>query len=63
MKKDKLEKISFICYLAASVCFYISAFFSFISKSTGNSNGVVCLCLGSAFLCLASVNINKNRKE
>ena len=49
MKKDKSEKISFICFLVASICFYISGIIGIISKD--ESNWVVNLCLGSAFLC------------
>ncbi len=57
MKKDKSEKISFICYLIASVCFYISGILDIINK---DDNWVIGLCLGSAFLCLSTTHLNKN---
>ncbi len=61
MKKE--NKIVMICYMTASICFYISAIFCFISETTDNSRGIVSLCLGSTFLCLASVYINKDRNS
>ncbi len=61
MKKDKREKISFICFLTASICFYISAIFSFISGTT--DRGIVNLCLGSAFLCLSTTYWNKKEDK
>ncbi len=57
MEKNKREKISFICFLTASICFYISSIFCFISEN--NSKGIVTLCLGSAFLCLSTIHLNK----
>lgn len=61
MKKE--NKIVMICYLTASICFYISAIICFVSKSTNNSTGVLNLCLGSTFLCLSSVYSNKNKDK
>ncbi len=63
MKKDKREKISFVCFLTASICFYISAIFCFMSETTDNSTGVVNLCLGSAFLCLSTTHLNKKEDK
>ncbi len=63
MKKDKREKISFVCFLTASICFYISAIFCFMSATTENSKGVVNLCLGSAFLCLSTTHLNKKEDK
>ncbi len=62
-QKDKKEKIDFICFLVASIIFYIVAIINFIDKNT--STGVVFLCLGSAFLCLSSTHRNndKNNKK
>ena len=57
---NKKEKIAFICYLTASICFYISAIIGIFSKS---SNWVVNLCLGSAFLCLSTTRLNKNNND
>ncbi len=63
MKKEKREKISFVCFLTASICLYISAIFCFISDATDKSTGIINLCLGSTFLCLASVHINKTKDK
>ncbi len=62
-QKDNKEKITFICFLVASICFYISAIFCFISETTDNSRGVINLCLGSAFLCLSTTHLNKNQDK
>lgn len=61
MKKDKIEKISFICFLIASICFYIIGISNIISKD--GSSWVVNLCLGSAFLCLSTTHLNKDKKK
>ncbi len=58
MKKNNKEKLSFICYLVASICFYISSIIEIISK---DRNWVVNLCLGSAFLCLSTTHLNKDK--
>ncbi len=63
MKKDKREKISFVCFLTASICFYISAIFCFISETTDNSRAIVNLCLGSAFLCLSTTYLHKKEDK
>ena len=54
----KQEKISFICYLIASICFYISAILDIINKE---DNWVIGLCLGTAFLCLSSTHLSKDK--
>ncbi|MCC8105955.1 MAG: hypothetical protein LIO99_08135 [Clostridiales bacterium] len=56
----KRNKISAVLYFIASLCFYISAILNFISD--GNM-GVVYLCLGSTFLCLGAVRLNKDKDE
>lgn len=61
MKKEQREKISFICYLTASICFYVSGIIGVINKDGGN--WVVNLCLGSAFLCLSTTHLDKNDKK
>lgn len=61
MKKDKREKISSICFLVAAICYYISGIAGIFSKE--DNNWVVNLCLGSAFLCLSTTNLNKNKKK
>lgn len=59
--KEK-EKIAYYCYIVASICFYISAIIEFFSdESTGMA--VTHLCLGSAFLCLATTQINKKKDK
>ena len=61
MKKDKREKICFICFLAASICYYIISIVNFIDKNT--TAAVRFLCLGSSFLCLSTTHLNKNDKN
>ena len=56
--KMKKEKISFICYLIASICFYISAVLDIINKE---DNWVIGLCLGTVFLCLSSTHLSKDK--
>ena len=65
MKKEQnsKEKITFICFLIASICFYISAAFCFMDEATDSGMGVVNLCLGSAFLCLSSTHLNKKGEQ
>lgn len=60
MKNNK-DKIAFVCFLIASICFYISAIIGIFSK--GESNWVANLCLGSAFLCLSTTHLNKDKKD
>ena len=52
---EKWKKISFVCCLVASVCFYISGIIGLFDKD--GSNWVVNLCLGSAFLCLSTTHL------
>lgn len=58
----KKEKTSAVLYYIASFCFYVAAIINFTSNS-GNSMGVVWLCLGSTMLCLGSVWLNKIKKS
>lgn len=55
------NKTAFICSLAASICFYISAIIGI--AVTDNSSWVVNLCLGSAFLCISTVYLNKYKTK
>lgn len=55
------EKICFVCFFTASICYYIIAIMGIFSKN--DSNWVVSLCLGSAFLCLATTHINKDKDD
>lgn len=58
------KKIEGKVFYLVSVCFYIVALIHIISSDA--SDGVIWLCLGSAFLCLgvnATNKANKNGKE
>ncbi len=61
-EKNKLNKISFVCFLIASICFYISALFSFMDETT-ISRGVANIGLGSVFLCLSIAYLNKKEDK
>lgn len=61
MKKEKREKISFVCFLTASICFYIISIMNFIGKNT--STAVTFLCLGASFLCLSFTHFNKDKSN
>ena len=58
MKKDKSEKISFICFFFFSICYYSSGIIGIFIKD--ESNWLVNLCLESAFLCLSTTHLNKD---
>ena len=55
------EKIAFICFLTASICFYAIAVIGIICED--ESNWVVNLALGSAFLSISVTHLNKNKKS
>lgn len=60
-EKDKRDnKIVFILYTIASICFFISAVIGFIDR---NNMAVTQLCLGVCFLCLSSVYLKKYKDE
>lgn len=59
MKKNS-NKISGILFLTASICYFISAIFYFISKEI---MAVINLCLGACFLCLSLTHFNKDKKN
>lgn len=61
IKMEKREKISLVCYLIASICFYVGGIIGIFSKD--GSNWIVNLCLGSAFLCLSTAHLNKINKN
>lgn len=58
MKKNN-DKITGICFLIASILYFICAIIGFISK---DKMAVTHLCLGACFLCLSSTHFNKNKK-
>lgn len=60
-QKNNKEKITFICFLIASICFYIVSIMNFIDNNT--STAVIFLCLGSAFLCLSFTHLNKDKNN
>ncbi|MDE6434078.1 MAG: hypothetical protein K2L07_07585 [Lachnospiraceae bacterium] len=60
-RQNNKEKIAFICFLIASICFYISAAIGIISKD--GSNVVTNLCLGSTMLCLSTTYLNKDEDK
>lgn len=59
-KNKKENKIVFILYMVASMCFFISAILGFMDE---NNMAVTQLCLGACFLCLSSVHYTKYKDE
>lgn len=59
MKNNKENKIVSALNYFNAVCFYFVSIINFINKD--NNMGVVYLCLGSSFICLGSVWLNKNK--
>ncbi len=57
----KKEKISFICFLVASICYFIVGILNFIDKD--NNTALIFLCLGLSNLCLAFTYLNKDKKQ
>ena len=59
MKKneDKSNKIVSTLNYFSAVCFYIVSIINFINKD--NSMGIFYLCLGSMFMCMGTVWLNK----
>ena len=60
MKNSQSKKVVFIGFLAASICWFISGIIGIFSKD--NSNWIMSLGLGLAFLCLSLIYSNKDRK-
>ncbi len=60
MGKKKSGKVAFICFLSASICYYIVGIIEIVSKE---DHWVIFMCLGSAFLCLSTTYLNKNKEE
>lgn len=61
MKKEKREKVSFVGFLTASIIYFIGSILNFIDKNT--STGVMFLCLGFSFLCLATTHLDKDKNN
>lgn len=55
----KKKNISFICFLIAAVCFYISAIMGIINKE----NWISDFLLGCSFLCLAFTPLTKDKDD
>ena len=60
MKNNESNKIVSVLNLLTSFCFYICAIINSINDS---GMGALYLCLGSTFLCLRSVWLNKDKKD
>ena len=58
MTRERKEKIAFLCFLAASIGFYLSAIVGIFGRGEGNWG--VSLCLGSAFLLLSTSHLHKS---
>ena len=56
----KGNKIIAILNFVSSLCFYICSIINFINDG---SMGALYLCLGSTFLCLGCVSLNKDKKD
>lgn len=61
MKKDKKEKVSFVGFLTASICYFIGSILNFIDRNNGTA--VMFLCLGFSFLCLATTHLDKDKNN
>lgn len=51
------EKIRFICFLAASICFFIVSVMDFMDKNTDSA--ITFLLLGISFLILSTTHLKK----
>lgn len=59
-QQSKSERIAFICFMIAAVCYYINAAISIAEK---NDSVVTNICLGSAFLCISLSYIGKYKNN
>ena len=53
------EKIRFICFLLASVCFFIVSIMNFMDKNTASA--ITFLLLGVSFLLLSTTHLKKDK--
>lgn len=63
MKKEhkiSSERVSFICFLIAAICYFISAAIAIAYK---NGSGGTNICLGCVFLCLALSYRSKDKSK
>lgn len=59
MERDKKEKIRCICFLLASISFFIVSIVNFMDKNT--TPAIPYLLLGISFLLLSTANLRKNK--
>jgi len=59
MEEDKKEKIRCICFLLASICFFIVSIVNFVDKNT--TSAIPYLLLGISFLLLSTTSSRKNK--
>lgn len=61
-KKNEISNkiVSTLNYFTA-VCFYIVSIIDFVNKN--NNLGIIYLCLGSAFMCLGTIWLNKEKDK
>ncbi len=53
------EKIRFICFLLASICFFIVSIINFVDKNTAPA--ITFLLLGISFLLLSTTHLKKDK--
>lgn len=53
------EKIRFICFLLASICFFIVSIINFVDKNTAPA--ITFLLLGVSFLLLSTTHLKKDK--
>lgn len=53
------EKIRFICFLLASICFFIVSVINFMDKNT--SSAIIFLLLGISFLLLSTTHLKSDK--
>lgn len=58
MDKVKKESVCFLCFLVASICYYIASLINLTNKNT--TLAIIFLCLGSSSLCLSTTHLNKS---
>lgn len=59
MEKEKKQKIRCICFLLASICFFIVSIVNFMDKNT--TPAIPYLLLGISFFLLSTTNLRKNK--
>lgn len=55
----KKEKIRFICFLLASICFFIVSIMNFMDKN--NAPAITFLLLGISFLLLSTTHLKNDK--